>query len=34
VKGLVGLVKYASWDADDFTTVDTDKVWLQAQYSY
>jgi hypothetical protein len=33
VKGLVGLVKYASYDADDFA-VDTDKVWLQAQYSY
>jgi len=33
VKGLVGLVKYASYDADEFS-VDTDKFWLQAQYSY
>ncbi|WP_346015628.1 hypothetical protein [Pseudomonas sp. 1928-m] len=33
VKGLVGLVKYASYDADDFA-VDTDKTWLQVQYSY
>ncbi|MDP3977097.1 MAG: alginate export family protein [Pseudomonas sp.] len=33
VKGLVGLVKYAGYDADDFA-VDTDKLWLQAQYSY
>ena len=33
VKGLVGLVKYASYDADDFA-VDTDKAWLQLQYSY
>ncbi|MGV8843313.1 MAG: alginate export family protein [Pseudomonas sp.] len=33
VKGLVGLVKYASYDADDFA-VDTDKFWLQAQFSY
>jgi hypothetical protein len=33
VKGLVGLVKYARYDADDFA-VDTDKLWLQAQYSY
>ncbi|VXC28940.1 conserved exported hypothetical protein [Pseudomonas sp. 8BK] len=33
VKGLVGLVKYASYDADDFA-VDTDKAWLQVQYSY
>ncbi|MCY1547804.1 hypothetical protein D9M68_838820 [compost metagenome] len=33
VKGLVGLVKYASYDADDFA-VDTDKLWLQLQYSY
>lgn len=33
VKGLVGLVKYASYDADDFA-VDTDKLWLRAQFSY
>ena len=33
VKGLVGLVKYASYDADDFV-VDTDKFWVQLQYSY
>ncbi|WP_154067163.1 alginate export family protein [Pseudomonas sp. CC6-YY-74] len=33
VKGLVGLVKYSGYDADDFA-VDTDKLWLQAQYSY
>ncbi|MDM8349985.1 alginate export family protein [Pseudomonas sp. sp1636] len=33
VKGLVGLIKYAGYDADDFS-VDTDKLWLQAQYSY
>ncbi|TIH09316.1 hypothetical protein [Pseudomonas leptonychotis] len=33
VKGLVGLVKYASYDADDFA-VDTDKLWVQLQYSY
>ena len=33
VKGMVGLVKYASYDADDFA-VDTDKAWLQVQYSY
>ena len=33
VKGLTGLVKYARYDADDFA-VDTDKLWLQAQYSY
>jgi len=33
VKGLVGLIKYASYDADDFA-VDTDKAWLQVQYSY
>ncbi|WP_439859249.1 alginate export family protein [Pseudomonas sp. MBLB4136] len=33
VKGLVGLVKYARYDADDFA-VDTNKFWLQAQYSY
>lgn len=33
VKGLVGLVKYASYDADDFA-VDTDKLWVQVQYSY
>jgi hypothetical protein len=35
VKGLVGLVKYASYDSDDKArTVDTDKVWLQLQYTY
>ncbi len=35
VKGLVGLVKYASYDSDDEArTVDTDKVWLQLQYTY
>lgn len=35
VKGLVGLVKYATYDSDDKArTVDTDKVWLQLQYSY
>ena len=33
VKGLVGLVKYANYDADDFS-VDTDKLWVQLQYSY
>ncbi|MWV18511.1 hypothetical protein F3I16_20965, partial [Pseudomonas sp. L-22-4S-12] len=33
VKGLVGLLKYASYDADDFA-VDADKAWLQLQYSY
>jgi len=33
VKGLVGLIKAARYDADDFA-VDTDKLWLQAQYSY
>ncbi len=33
VKGLVGLIKYASYDADDFA-VDTDKFWVQLQYSY
>ncbi|NQD93316.1 hypothetical protein HP532_11730, partial [Pseudomonas sp. CrR25] len=33
VKGLVGLAKYARYDADDFA-VDTDKFWLQVQYSY
>ncbi|WP_172149713.1 alginate export family protein [Pseudomonas tumuqii] len=33
VKGLVGLVKYASYDADEFS-VDTDKFWAQAQYSF
>ena len=33
VKGLVGLVKAARYDADDFA-VDTDKLWLQLQYSY
>ncbi|HZX17082.1 MAG TPA: alginate export family protein [Pseudomonas sp.] len=33
VKGLVGLVKYANYDADDFS-VDTEKLWAQLQYSY
>nr|WP_298148250.1 hypothetical protein [uncultured Pseudomonas sp.] len=33
VKGLVGLIKAARYDADDFA-IDTDKLWLQAQYSY
>ena len=33
IKGLTGLVKYARYDADDFA-VDTDKLWLQLQYSY
>ncbi|WP_341303448.1 hypothetical protein [Pseudomonas sp. TMP25] len=33
VQGLVGLVKYASYDADDFA-VDTDKLWVQLQYTY
>ena len=33
VKGLTGLLKYASYDADDFA-VDTDKLWVQLQYSY
>ncbi|MFG0380417.1 hypothetical protein ACF8C6_05565 [Pseudomonas sp. zbq_18] len=35
VKGLVGLVKYASYNSEDEArTVDTDKFWLQLQYSY
>ncbi len=33
LKGVSGLVKYARYDADDFS-VDTDKLWLQLQYSY
>lgn len=33
VPGLVALVKYASYDADEFA-VDTDKLWAQLQYSY
>lgn len=34
VKGLVGLVKYASYNSeDDARTVDTDKFWLQLQYN-
>ncbi len=34
VKGLVGLLKYATYDSDDKArTVDTYKVWLQLQYS-
>ena len=40
VPGLVGLVKYASYDADtpklrgNVANVDTDKFWLQLQYIY
>ena len=40
VPGLVGLVKYASYDADtpllrgNVANVDTDKFWLQLQYTY
>ncbi|MBC9249993.1 hypothetical protein A9179_06850 [Pseudomonas alcaligenes] len=35
VKGLVGLLKYASYNSDDEArTVDTDKFWLQLQYTY
>ena len=36
VKGLVGLIKAARYDADDADDlyVDTDKLWLQMQYSY
>ncbi|MHB0817573.1 alginate export family protein [Stutzerimonas stutzeri] len=33
VKGLVATVKYAGYDADDFS-VDTEKLWAQLQYSY
>lgn len=33
IKGLTGLVKYARYDADEFS-VDTDKLWVQLQYSY
>ena len=33
VKGLVGLVKYADYDANDFG-VDTRKFWTQVQYTY
>lgn len=33
IKGLSGLVKYARYEADDFA-VDTDKLWLQLQYTY
>jgi hypothetical protein len=33
VKGMTGLVKAARYDADD-VAVDTDKLWLQVQYSY
>ena len=38
--GLVGLVKYATYDADtpvlrgNVANVDTDKFWLQLQYTY
>ena len=40
VPGLVGLVKYATYDADtpvlrgNVANVDTDKFWLQLQYTY
>jgi hypothetical protein len=35
VKGLVALAKYANYDsADNAVTVDTEKFWLQLQYSY
>ncbi len=35
VKGLVVLAKYANYDsADSAVTVDTQKFWLQLQYSY
>lgn len=35
LKGLSGLVKYASYDSDNHArSVDTDKVWLQVQYVY
>ena len=42
VPGLVGLVKYATYAADADTpllrgsgdNVDTDKFWLQLQYTY
>ena len=36
VKGLVGLIKAARYDDDDDDDlyVDTDKLWLQMQYSY
>ncbi|MNY14469.1 hypothetical protein D3C86_1476460 [compost metagenome] len=33
LKGLTALAKYARYDADD-ANVDTDTLWLQAQYSY
>ncbi|MNQ19963.1 hypothetical protein D3C85_330390 [compost metagenome] len=33
IKGLTGLVKYARYAADEFA-VDTDKFWVQLQYSY
>ena len=33
MKGLVGLIKYADYDANDFG-VDTRKFWTQVQYSY
>lgn len=33
VKGLVATVKYAGYDADDYS-VDTEKLWAQLQYSY
>ncbi|WP_306423277.1 alginate export family protein [Atopomonas sediminilitoris] len=33
VKGLSALVKYADYDADDYS-VDTQKLWVQLQYTY
>ncbi|HRN59377.1 MAG TPA: alginate export family protein [Chiayiivirga sp.] len=35
IKGLSGLVKYASYSSDDRArTVDTDKFWVQLQYAF
>lgn len=35
VKGLAGLVKFASYRSDDRSrTVDADKLWVQLQYTY
>jgi hypothetical protein len=39
VKGLVALAKYANYDSADnsissFSNVDTQKFWLQLQYTY
>lgn len=33
-KKLTGLVKFARYRADDARTVDTDKTWVQLQYTY